>query len=172
MSCAIQKISENQTRVVDVPQFINKFEKLPDDLINKILKFAYPKLDDTFKKSIKIVSTHVKFNLLIKEWLQTKDTQIPGSGDWCDFIKNTDHNMNELFHNLKECGCCERHSTGVYHNSEGEPISHFKDKINGSFTIKKLHNKTTTYNYTYSGSKCICSCRHNMRQVLKCFPVI
>lgn len=167
MSCAIQKISENQTPVVDVPQFINKFEKLPDDLINKILKFAYPKLDDTFKKSIKIVSTHIKIALLIKEWLRIKDIPIPFSVDWCDFIKNTDHNMNELFHNLKECGCCERHSTGIYHNSEGEPISHFKDKINGSFTIKKLHNKTTL-----CGSKCSCSCRHNMRQVLQCFPVI
>ena len=167
MSCAIQKISENQTLVVDVPQFINKFEKLPDDLINKILKFAYPKLDDTFKKSIKIVSTHIKIALLIKEWLRIKDIPIPFSVDWCDFIKDTDHNMNELFHNLKECGCCERHSTGVYHNSEGEPNSHFKDKINGSFTIKKLHNKTTL-----CGSKCSCSCRHNMRQVLQCFPVI
>ena len=167
MSCAIQKFSENQTLVVDVPSFINKFEKLPDDLINKILKFAYPKLDDTFKKSIKIVSTHIKIALLIKEWLRIKDIPIPFSVDWCDFIKDTDHNMNELFHNLKECGCCERHSTGVYHNSEGEPISHFKDKINGSFTIKKLHNKTTL-----CGSKCSCSCRHNMRQVLQCFPVL
>ena len=167
MSCAIQKISENQTPVVDVPSFINKFEKLPDDLINKILKFAYPKLDDTFKKSIKIVSTHIKIALLIKEWLRIKDIPIPFSVDWCDFIKDTDHNMNELFHNLKECGCCKRHSTGVYHNSEGEPISHFKDKINGSFTIKKLHNKTTL-----CGSKCSCSCRHNMRQVLQCFPVL
>ena len=166
MSCAIQTISENHNRMIDVPEFINKFEKLPDDIINKILKFAYPTLDYEFKKSIKIVSTHITLNRLINEWLKIKDVPISYSVSWYEFIQTTECDMIDLFHNLKNCGCCERHSNGVYYNSEGKYIQHFKGPITGDFTTKKKHNKTTP-----SETKCTCCCRHHMRQIARCFPV-
>ena len=165
MSCAIQTISENQTNMIDIPQFINKFEKLPDDIINKILWFAYPKLDIEFKKSIQVVSTHSKLELILNGWLRKK-TPSNSPQSWYVIIKNTKQNMCELFHNLKNCGCCERHSQGVYYDNEGNNIKHFQGKINGSFTTKNLHNKTTLF-----GTKCTCSCRHHMRHIIRCFPV-
>ena len=168
MSCAIQSVLENQTFPCEnVGLFMNKFEQLPDEIIRKILYYAYPKVDDTFKKSIKIASSHVKLNIIIDEWIKIKDIPFQDSIHYSTSIKNTKQNIYEIFHNLKNCGCCERHSQGVYYNIDGDTILHFQDKINDDFTIKKKHKKTT-----YDGKKCTCHCRHHMRQIITCIPII
>lgn len=159
MSFAIQHKSYQEN---DINQFIKKFENLPNDLIYKILQEAYPKKNMELEKAIKLESTHLRMRQMVNRWLKIRNII-----SWDNYVKNSNENLLELFNNLKNCGCCERHSTGIYYNIDNEPIPHFTGKITGSLTRKKFHNKINI-----NDKMCMCPCRGNMRTIMTCIPII
>ena len=109
-------------------------------------------MDETLTRAIKVTAAHQLIKRLNAQWMVEVSPQIY----WCDFIENklSKEERKELFNTLAKCGCCHRHSHGVYSSRY-----HCCDIV-GSHTTKQRHQKTTL-----SYKKCSCWCRTHMRQL-------
>ena len=127
------------------------FNNLPNDIKNKIMYLAHPILSDQLKRSIKVESANKSLEYLNKIYI-----------DYC--IKNSNENINFkdiinkvfdknqkkiIINNLKQCGCCERHSKGIF----SKPHC---NNVNVKHTITKKET-------LLKSNKCNCWCRHNIR---------
>tara|TARA_A100001015_G_C14595590_1_gene558390 strand:+ start:93 stop:506 length:414 start_codon:yes stop_codon:yes gene_type:complete len=127
-------------------------QELPHEIRMKMLYYAHPIMNETLQRAIKVTAAHQLIKRLNTQWMVV----VPPPIQWCDFIENnlSKEERKELFNTLANCGCCHRHSHGVYHNR-----CHCSNVV-GSHTTKQYHKKTT-----WSYKKCSCWCRMQMRQL-------
>ena len=145
------------------PDICDKVDGLPDGVIAIILQF-YWKIIDEEKRNIKIVATLFYLRRYTNDFLNYRgDDRSLCIASY--IVINPPYNMYELINRLLNCGCCKRHSTGLFYKYGTEPVIHNK-LIKGDVTNNKIHNKYTCYN-----RKCTCPCRHFLRSILYNTPL-
>tara|TARA_B100001027_G_scaffold200588_1_gene160072 strand:- start:3687 stop:4160 length:474 start_codon:yes stop_codon:yes gene_type:complete len=143
---------------------VEKFLPLPSEIIEKIKIYVSFSLPFFMKENIKIQSTHIKLKILNKKWrkiyldleLIPLDPLESKFSSWELYLYRNlnDSEIHQFIENLSECGCCMRHSEGIW---MGPP--HCSRNIIGSRTFKKYFN--------HSKNRCSCWCRHNIRHLLR-----
>ena len=121
------------------------FQTLPEELRLKMLYFSHPIMNSNMKHAIRITAAHHKIKRIESNWNHDYS--------WNETVceNTTQEERSEIIDILSKCGCCIRHSQGVYQEPH---CSH----ITGSHTTKKFHNKEG-FNY----KRCTCWCRSNIR---------
>ena len=133
------------------------YSKLPEEIRSKIYYYALPKMDKKLKRSIEVTSAHHCIqrmdNIWSKPYFDENRQRMHPPFSWEEMIyKNTNKEKREqLIIALSNCGCCERHSCGIYDKPHCLQIT-------GSQTIKKRDKK-----YTFYGKSCNCWCRFQIR---------
>lgn len=124
------------------------FQNLPYELCLKIMIFSHPSMESSMKHAIRVTSTHQRIKRIQRKW-NPENT-------WDETTQQvtTQEERIEMIDTLAQCGCCVRHSQGVYKEPH---CTH----ITGSHTIKKKHKKKT-----YDNKLCTCWCRLHMRQFI------
>ena len=129
------------------------FQNLPYEIKEKIFMYAIPNIDNNFKKAIYVQSCRKYSNKIYNNWL------CETSGlSWGEYLKKYYNNHTEperYKRGLLNCGCCLRHSNGIYNQPHNKEII-------GSQCIHKFEN-----DYTLDGKKCTCSCRIILRGLLQ-----
>lgn len=124
------------------------FQKLPFELRMKMMIYSHPSIDLSMKRAIRVTATHQRIKRIKRKW-KLNDA-------WHETIckVTTQEERSQMIDTLSQCGCCVRHSQGVYKEPH---CTH----ITGSHTIKKKHKKKT-----YDNKLCTCSCRLHMRNFI------
>lgn len=132
-------------------------QELPHEIRMKMLYYAHPTISETLKRAITVTATHQHIKRLHTQWMNV----VPPPIHWCDFLENalSKEERKELFNNLANCGCCHRHSHGIYR------CRRHCNNVVGSHTRKQYHKKTT-----WSYKKCSCWCRMQMRLLISLDP--
>ena len=138
---------------------MNIYAELPKEIRFKIYYYAIPKIDENTKRAIEVTSAHQCFQRMYSMWCRPyfdrngERVHPPFSWEEMIYRKTNKEKRQQLFRALSNCGCCERHSCGVYDKP------HCFDIV-GSHTTTKYHKK-----YTYYGKSCNCWCRLQMRSL-------
>ena len=124
------------------------FQNLPYELRAKMVYYSHPSMDSSMKRAIRVTATHHHLKRIKRTWKL--------NATWHETIckATTQEERSEMVDILAQCGCCARHSQGVYQDPH---CTH----ITGSHTIKKKHKKKT-----YDNKLCTCWCRLHMRQFI------
>lgn len=132
---------------------------LPAELRAKMLYYAHPKMESPMKRGIRVTLSHWQLRSIWKKWsmpfYEENGENVRPEIHWQDMLcrYSTKEMRRECFINLSQCGCCERHSQGVFKQA------HCKTII-GSHTFKKRHERQT-----WIGKNCDCWCRAQMRHL-------
>lgn len=128
---------------------------LPLPLREKMIYYAHPKMNDELKRAIKVTACHYYLKNIYNKW-QNDFEQFNMPISWENTLARllSNEKQNELIDGLKQCGCCNRHSRGVFNTPHCNTIV-------GSYTFRKYHLKRTWY-----GKRCNCWCRLQMRHIL------
>ena len=135
------------------------YAELPKEIRLKIYYYALPKMSERLKRAINVTSSHQCFQRIHKIWTTPyfdengERVHPPFPLEELIYRKTDEEKRYHLLKSLSNCGCCERHSSGVYDKP------HCLDIV-GSHT-KKKHNKK----YTHDGKLCNCWCRMHMRNL-------
>ena len=127
-------------------------ESLPHDICMKILYYAHPTMEESLQTAIEVTAAHRCLKRHHNIWMGV----IPPLINWQDCLKTylSKEHRKELFLSLQKCGCCLRHSKGVFQHRQ------HCNHIVGSRTLKPYHERRT-----WSNKTCTCWCRSQMRHL-------
>ncbi len=125
---------------------------LPHEIYMNILYYAHPVMDESLQTAIQVTASHRCLKRHHNTWLRV----IPPLTHWQDYLETSlsKEDRKKIFLSLQNCGCCLRHSKGVF--KYRQHCHH----IVGSRTVKPYHKRKTWLNKT-----CTCSCRSQMRHL-------
>lgn len=126
---------------------------LPEDIQGIIAMYAHPVMAPELKRSLQVTSSHMTIKHIEKTWIGTYPTI---QKSWSEYLemKIPFERRKEVLRGLANCGCCNRHSNGVF---DFPHCTH----IVGSHTWKKYERKRT-----WIRKPCNCWCRTQMRYLL------
>ena len=136
-----------------------KIKELPLELRLHILMYTLPRVDDLTKRAIKVTSIHHSILRANKKWCVLINM------DWQEFLSQyyTENDLIEIYNALSDCGCCIRHSKGLFNN-----MVHCNN-VGGSFTRNKFNKRNVM---GWDNKKCSCWCRHQLRHVIRILELI
>lgn len=132
---------------------------LPIEVRKTMLYYAHPKINDDLQRAIEVTAAHHCLKRIQRIWTNRTpfvsihhENMIP-SICWEEmlYLYLPIERQLELIDHLKKCGCCTRHSKGVFTKPH---CTH----IVGSHTFHSRHLK-----YTWGHKKCTCWCRSQIR---------
>ena len=153
-------------------EFINNLKKLPSDIIIDIFCMANPHLNFDLKEELLLESSHMMLYLHNLKWNLGYDKFINNTL----YLKNYDETditpgylyvrsfellytkecISIIKKNLFNCGCCIRHSKGIYDNQHC-------NKIRKHNIIRKKRECNYFSSYIPSENSCSCPCRSVIR---------
>ena len=156
-------------------EFINNLKKLPDEIINYIFYMANPRLNARLKEELLVESSHMmlyihnlKWNLGYDKFInKTHELKSYDNKDITPgylYVKSfellyTNDCVSIIKKNLLNCGCCKRHSMGIYDNPHCNKIRKqniIKQKRYNNYALSWIPEDNIEY-------KCPCPCRSVIR---------
>tara|TARA_A100001035_G_C27784602_1_gene503651 strand:- start:2809 stop:3306 length:498 start_codon:yes stop_codon:yes gene_type:complete len=156
-------------------ELINNLKKLPTEVINYIIYMANPRLDEELKEELLLEASHMMlykhnlkwnsgYNKFIKKTYNLKNYDNKNTTCGYLYVKSfellyTNECISIIKKNLLNCGCCERHSNGIYDNSHCNKIRKFN-----IIKLKRYNNYSlSSIPYKNLKHKCPCPCRNVVR---------
>lgn len=147
-----------------IEDIIDMVWKLPEEVIYEILAHIWDEIAQK-RKAIKTASALFWVQKYTNEFLIYRKNNDPQISLPEYMTIHPLYDITDLLNKLLNCGCCERHSTGIIYKYGTDPVKHNR-RITGDLTNNKSHNKYTHYN-----KKCTCPCRNFLRTVYFIYPL-
>ena len=156
-------------------EFINNLKKLPDELINHIFYMANPRLNEKLKEELLVEASHMMLYMHNFKWNSgydkfiNKTHHLNNYDDKDDtpgylYVKSfellyTNECISIIKKNLLNCGCCVRHSQGIYDNPHCNKIrkcNRITLKRHKFYSLSWIPDENIEH-------KCPCPCRSVVR---------
>ena len=156
-------------------EFINNLKKLPDEIINYIFYMANPRLNVRLKEELLVESSHMMLYIHNLKWNLGYDIFINKTHELKSYddkditpgylyVKSfellyTNDCIRIIKKNLLNCGCCKRHSMGIYDNPHC-----IKIRKSNRIILKRHKNYSSIWQPDENIEKvCRCPCRSVIR---------
>ena len=156
-------------------EFIKNLKKLPDELINHIFYMSNPRLNEKLKEELLVEASHMMLYMHNLKWESGYDKFISKTHDLNNYddkdntpgylyvksfeILYTNECISIIKKNLFKCGCCVRHSQGIYDNPHCSKIrkcNRIRLKRNKKYSVSWMPDENIEHT-------CHCPCRSVIR---------